>query len=80
MSKNINVEAHTKRYEQTDLGDIINLIDSLQKLIERKREEHIAKMKETIALLESGAIPPPEPKAERTPRTTRGGKKKETTA
>lgn len=79
MSKNINVEAHVKRYDQTELSDVVQLIDALQKLVESRKGEKVLKLKEQLAILERGEIPPPIPKPERSSRTTRGGKRKETT-
>jgi len=73
MSKNINVAAHAKRYEQTELQDIVALIAELTKLVEARKEETITALKEKLAILEAGEIPE-EPKPS-TPKRTRGGKK-----
>lgn len=75
MSKNINVAAHAKRYEQTELQDVVALIAELTKLVESRKEETIRMYKEKLAILEAGEIPE-EPKTER-PKRTRGGKKVE---
>lgn len=73
MSKNINVQAHVKRYEQTELQDVVALIAELTKLVEARKEEVIKDYKEKLAILESGEIPQ-EVIPER-PKRTRGGKK-----
>lgn len=73
MSKNINVAAHIKRYEQTELNDVVALIAELTKLVEQRRAEVIASYKQKLAILESGEIPAEVP-AEK-PKRTRGGKK-----
>lgn len=74
MSKNINIAAHVKRYEQTELSDIVKLIKALTELIESRKAATIAQMREDLALLEKGEIPAEPAKAEGT-KTTRGSKK-----
>lgn len=73
MSKNINVAAHVKRYEQTELQDIVSLIAGLTNLVDARKEETIAMYKQKLAILEAGDIPE-ETKPEK-PKRTRGGKK-----
>jgi hypothetical protein len=73
MSKNINVEGHVKRYEDTELQEVVALIAGLTKLVESRKEETIANLKQKLAILEAGEIPE-EPKSEK-PKRTRGGKK-----
>lgn len=79
MSKTINVPAHVKRYQTTELSNVIGLIGGLQALVEVRRAETITNLKEKLELLEKGEIPIEAPKVENQPRTTRGGKKKNTT-
>lgn len=74
MSKNINIAAHVKRYEQTELSDVVKLIKALTELIESRKAATIAQMKEDLALLEKGEIPAEPAKPEGT-KTTRGAKK-----
>lgn len=76
MSKNINVQAHVKRYQNTELSDVVRLIVSLQDLVESRRGEKVAQLKEQLAILEKGEIPEEQKSEEITPRTTRGGRKK----
>ena len=73
MSKNINVATHVKRYEQTELQDVVALIAGLTQLVDARKEETIAMYKQKLAILEAGDIPE-EIKPEK-PKRTRGGKK-----
>lgn len=74
MSKNISVEAHVKRYEQTELQDVAMLIAGLTQLIERRKEEAITDLEQKLAQLKKGEIP--ETIIPEKPVRTRGGKKK----
>lgn len=74
MAKTINVDAHIKRYSQTEPSDVIRLIEGLQKLVETKREAAIQEAERNLEILRGGSIPPPTPKPEPQPRKTRGGK------
>lgn len=76
MSKNINVEAHLKRYEKTDLNQVIALIEGLQKLVESGRAKAIEEAEAKLAILKRGDIPAPEAPT----RAPRGSKKKEAAA
>lgn len=69
MSKHIDVKGHAKRYEDTDPGEVIELIKELTEMLERRRIEEIEKVKKHLAILESGEMPADtKPKRERTPR------------
>lgn len=74
MSKNISVEAHVKRYEQTELQDVVMLISGLMQLVERRKEQTIADYEQKLAQLKKGEIP--EAIIPEKPVRTRGGKKK----
>lgn len=74
MAHNINVEAHVKRYVNTDLSDVVKLIAGLTNLIESRKSATIAEYEERLALLKQGHIPE-EPAKIVPPRKTRGGKK-----
>lgn len=73
MAHNINVEAHLKRYANTELADVVKLIAGLTNLVEERKGNTINKLKEQLALLEQGQIP--EEPAKVVPARTRGGKK-----
>lgn len=72
MSKNINIEAHVKRYLNTELSDVVKLTEALNALVASRRETAIAEKEKELELLKSGGIPespkPAEPK-------TRGARK-----
>jgi hypothetical protein len=74
MSKNINIAAHVKRYEQTELSDIVKLIKGLTELVESRKADTITQMEEQLALLKKGEIPV-QPVAPERVKTTRGSKK-----
>lgn len=76
MAQNINIDAHVKRYENTELSDIVKLIAGLTNLIEGRKNSEIDKLKQQLAMLEQGQIP--EEPAKVTPKRTRGGKKIQT--
>lgn len=75
MSKNIDVAAHVRRYEQTELTDVLKLVSALNELIELRKAQAIADLEEKLKLFKSGEVPAAEPKAEAAPKRTRGGKK-----
>jgi hypothetical protein len=76
MSKNINVEAHVNRYVDTELSEVVKLINGLASLVEKRRSSVIIEMEEKLALLRKGEVPEEAPKPTPTPRArrTRGGK------
>lgn len=74
MSHNINVEAHLKRYTNTDLADVVKLIAGLTNLVENRKTATIQEMEERLALLKQGQIPE-EPAKVVPPRAKRGEKK-----
>ena len=69
MSKNISVEDHLKRYEDTDPHHVLDLIKGLTEMLERRRVEEIEKVKKHLAVLESGEIPAAESVAQRKTRS-----------
>lgn len=75
MPKNIDINAHVARYEDTDLQNVQALIDGLKALIERRTANEIEKYEAALAKLKKGEIPAAEPKPAKPERKTRGGKK-----
>jgi len=76
MPKNINIKAHVDRYQDTEVADIVKLIEGLTDLLENQKVRNIEKLRKQLAALENGEIPQEEPVAEAsTPKRTRGGKK-----
>lgn len=75
MSKNINVDAHINRYNETELSDVVKLISGLQELVRTRSAEAITELETKLALLKSGEVPVEAAKIV-APRTkkTRGGK------
>lgn len=73
MSKNINVQAHVKRYEATELSDVVALIAALNTLVEQRREQAIAEYEAKLNALRNGEVPVVE-KPTPAPKRTRGGK------
>lgn len=73
MAKNINVTAHAKRYDNTELSDVVALIAELTKMVDSRRQETIDHYERKLAVLKSGEIPSEQ--AEKKPARTRGGKK-----
>lgn len=74
MAKNIEVAAHVNRYKDTDLQDVVKLIEGLTELVDGRRLDEIKACENRLALLKNGEIPK-EVKPEKPTRVTRGGKK-----
>jgi hypothetical protein len=61
LMKNINVQAHVKRYEGVDINDKVRLIKALNEAVENDRKQLVEDMKAKLAQLENGEIPAPPP-------------------